>query len=69
MRAYFRNASPELYLLVAALVSIAIAGILTRIPLLHFGTFREMSGVLVISDVLVYLLMKFGVLQSPRDGR
>lgn len=67
MRAYLRNASPELYLVVAAAVSIAIAAIVTRVPLLRFGSFIEMSIVLLASDVVIYLLMKTGLMKSPRD--
>ena len=67
MRAYLRNASPELYLLVAAAISIAIAAIFTRVPLLHFGSFVEMSIVLLASDVVIYVLMKIGLMKSPRD--
>lgn len=67
MRAHLRNASPELYLVVAAAVSIAIAAIVTRVPRLQFGSFIEMSVVLLASDVVIYLLMKIGLMKSPRD--
>ena len=67
MRAYLRNASPEVYLIIAAGVSIAIAAIVTRVPLLRFGSFVEMSIVLLASDVVIYLLMKIDLMKSPRD--
>lgn len=67
MRSYIRNASPELYLVVAAAVSIAIAAIVARVPLIRFGNFVEMSIVLLASDVVIYLLMKAGLMKSPRD--
>ena len=67
MRAYLRNSSPERYLVVAAAVSIAIALIVTRVPLLRFGSFLEMSVVLLASDVVIYVLMKIGLVKSPRD--
>lgn len=67
MRAYLRSASPELYLIVAAAVSIAIAALVTRVPLLRFGGFVEMSIVLLASDVVIYVLMKIGLMKSPRD--
>ena len=68
MRARLRNASPELYLIAAGGVSIAIAAIVTRVPLLQFGSFVEMSIVLLASDVVIYLLMKIGLMKSPRDS-
>lgn len=67
MRAYLRNASAELHLAGAAVVSIAIAAIFARVPLMRFGNFVEMSIVLLASDVVVYLLMKAGLMKSPRD--
>lgn len=67
MRAYLRNASPEAYFVAAAIVSIAIAAFFTWIPLLHFASFIEMAGILVVSDVVIYVLMKIGLMKSPRD--
>jgi hypothetical protein len=67
VRAYLRNASPEAYLAVAAAISIAIALIVTRVPLLRFGSFLEMSVVLLASDLVIYMLMKIGLMKSPRD--
>ena len=67
MRTHLRNASPELYLVVAATVSIAIAAIFTRVPLLRFGSFTGMSIVLLASDLVIYVLMKTGLMKSPRD--
>ena len=67
MRAYFRNASPELYLVVAVVISVAICAIFTQIGLLRFGSFGVMAAVLVASDVVIYLLMKLGVVKSPRE--
>lgn len=67
MRAYLRNASPEVYFVATAIVSIAIAAVFTWIPLFRFGSFIEMAGILVVSDVVIYGLMKFGVMRSPRD--
>lgn len=67
MRAYLRNASPEVYFVATAIVSIAIAAVFARIPLLRFGSFVEMSIVLVASDLVIYVLMKIGFMKSPRD--
>jgi hypothetical protein len=67
MRTYLRSASPELYLVVAATISIAIAAIVTWVPLLNFGSFVEMSIVLLASDLVIYVLMKIGLVTSPRD--
>lgn len=67
MRAYFRNAPPELYLVVAVVISIAICAVFTQIGFLRFGSFGVMAAVLVASDVVIYLLMKLRVVKSPRD--
>jgi hypothetical protein len=67
VREYFRNASPELYLVVAIVISIAVCAVFTRIGFLRFGSFGVMAAVLVASDVVIYLLMKLGVVKSPRD--
>lgn len=67
MRERFSSASPELYLVGSVAISIAIAAIVSRIPALAFGGFRQMVIVLVISDVVLYVLMKLGVFKAPRD--
>ena len=67
MRAYLRKPSPEQYLVVAVVISVAICAIFTQIGFLRFGSFGVMAAVLVASDVVIYLLMKLGVVKSPRD--
>jgi hypothetical protein len=67
MRDYFRNASPELYLAGSVVVSIVIAAIVVRIPALAFGRFFPVAGVLVASDMVLYILMRLGLLKPPRD--
>jgi len=66
MRDYFRKASPELYLAGSVVVSLAIATIVVRIPVLAFGRFLPVAAVLVASDLVLYVLMKVGLLSSPR---
>ena len=61
------SASPELYLVGSIAVSVAIAAVVSRIPQLAFGGFLQMVIVLVISDVVLYALMKVGVFKAPRD--
>jgi hypothetical protein len=67
VRERLSSASPELYLVGSVAVSLAIAAIVSRIPALAFGDFRQMAIVLVISDVVLYALMKFGLFKAPRD--
>jgi len=67
VRAYLRNASPEQYLVVAVVISVAICAVFTQIGFLRFGSFAVMAAVLVASDVVVYLLMKLGVVKSSLD--
>jgi hypothetical protein len=67
VRAYLRHPSPEQYLVVAVVISVAICVVFTQIGFLRFGSFGVMAAVLVASDVVIYLLMKLGVVKSPRD--
>lgn len=67
MRERFSSASPEVYLVGSVAISIAIAAVVSRIPALAFGGFLQMVIVLIISDVVLYVLMKLGVFKAPRD--
>ena len=49
-----------------AAISLVIAGIISQIPALAFGGFRQMAIVLVLSDLVLYILMKLGLFK-PRD--
>lgn len=64
-----RNSTAERYTLYAAVLSILIAAVLTQIPVLRFGSFWLMAGVLVGADLVLYLLMKIGLFKAPRDQR
>lgn len=66
MRRYLRNASPEVYFLVSALIGAAIAGLASRIPLVNFG-FLELFGILLGFDVVTYIAMKAGWIRTPRQ--
>ena len=58
--------SAEQYTLIAVAISIAAAGIATRIPLISFGSFPRMAGILVLSDLVLYLMIKLGIVKALR---
>ena len=66
MRRFLSNASPELYLLVSALIGAGIAGIATLIPAVGFD-FLELFGILLSIDLVVYIAMKAGWMRTPRQ--
>ena len=55
--------SAERYLARGAVVSVAVALVASRIPVLRFGTIIAMVCVLVAADVVVYALMKVGLFE------
>lgn len=67
MRSKFAKASPELYLAGGVIVSLVAAGIFSRVPAIAFGGFTRMAAVLVATDVVLYVLMKLGLMKAPRD--
>ena len=67
MSTNFRSASSESYFAASAVVSVVLAAIARQIPAIAFGTFLQMAAVLIAADVVLYLLMKLGVLKAPRD--
>ena len=58
------NVSAERYLVGAVVVSVVLAAIAVQVPLLSFGSFVAMAGILVLADVVVYVLMKAGLFRS-----
>jgi hypothetical protein len=62
-----RSSTAEGYTLYGAVISVLIAALLTRIPVLQFGSFWTMTGILVGADLVLYLLMKLGLFKAPRD--
>ena len=58
--------SAEQYTLIAIAISIGAAGLATRIPLISFGSFRRMAGILVLSDVVLYVVVKLGIVKVLR---
>jgi hypothetical protein len=69
VRAYFRKASPELYLAGLIVVSLGLAAIVAQFPGLAFGSFVRMAGVLIGADLVLYVLMKLEVVKAPRDRK
>ena len=68
MKRHRWNASAEQYTSIAIAISIDAAGLGTRIPLMEFGSFRRMAGILVLSDVILYLTIKLGFVKALRSG-
>ncbi len=62
-----KNASAESSLLVAVIVSIVVAFIASRVPAIAFGSFVQMVAILVAADLVVYAVMKIGLLSTPGD--
>jgi hypothetical protein len=61
--------SLEIYAIGSAVFGVLIAGVLSFIPMLKFGTFLQMAAMLVIADLLVYVAMKMGLLKQYRALR
>ena len=67
MRRIIEEISAERYLAGAIVVSIALAAIAARVPLLAFADFVQMAGVLIASDIVIYAFMKLRLLKISRD--
>lgn len=62
MRISSGEISAERYLAGAVVVSVCVAAIASVVPRLAFDNLPKMAGVLVASDLVVYLLMKLRLL-------
>lgn len=49
------------------MVSVALAAIAAKVPLLAFADFVQMAVVLVAADIVIYALMKLRLLMISRD--
>jgi hypothetical protein len=67
MRRIIEEISAERYLAGAIVVSIALAAIATKVPLLAFADFVQMAAVLIASDLVIYALVKLRRLRISRD--
>jgi len=61
--------SLESYAIGSAVFGVLVAGVLSFIPMLSFGTFWEMAAMFTIADLLVYAAMKTGLLKPYRALR
>ena len=61
--------SLESYAIGSAILGVLVAGVLSFIPMLSFGTFWEMAAMFTIGDLLVYVAMKTGLLKPYRALR
>jgi hypothetical protein len=59
--------SPEAFAIVSVVIGVLLAAILTLVPTVAFGTFRQMAAILVAADLTVYIAMKLGWLKMWRD--
>lgn len=69
MTRFFSNRSPESYAVANAIVGVLMAAVLTRIPALAFGTFRQMVVILLSADAVAYVVMKLVSMRTPRAGK
>lgn len=67
MRRIIEEISAERYLAGAIVVSIALAAIAAKVPLLAFADFVKMAAVLIASDLVIYALVKLRLLRISRD--
>ena len=65
----FGTKSVEAYTVVAAVVGVAMAGLLSLFPRIAFGTLLQMAAVFVIADLIVYVAIKLRLLRPPRALR
>jgi hypothetical protein len=68
MRSIIRK-SLESYAIGSAVFGVLVAGVLSFIPMLSFGTFWQMAAMFTIADLLVYVAMKTGLLRPYRALR
>ena len=66
MARFLRNASPEVFCLVSALIGVVIAAAASRIPGIEMGFYR-IFAVFFSADVMMYIAMKAGWLRTPRQ--
>lgn len=67
MRRIVQDLSAERYLAGATVVSIALAAVAAKVPLLAFADFVQMAAVLIASDLVIYALVKLRLLRISRD--
>jgi hypothetical protein len=65
----FNSKSPEAFALASAVVGVLMAALLTLVPAASFGTFWQMTAILLSADLVVYLAMKLGWLKMRRDRK
>ncbi|HEX6576405.1 MAG TPA: hypothetical protein VF042_15665 [Gemmatimonadaceae bacterium] len=57
--------SPEQYTGIAILISAGLAAVAVAVPALAFGSFVQMLGILVLSDLVLYVFLKFDTRSKP----
>ena len=67
MREKITNASAELYFAGSAVVSVIVALVAAQFPIAAFGGFPRMAAVLVAADLVIYVLIRTGLLKVPKS--
>ena len=62
----FATKSLESYTIFFAISGVLIAGLLTFIPEVAFGTFWQMAMIFVVADLAIYMAMKLKLIRLPR---
>ena len=57
--------SAERFAVYSAIAGILLAALLAQTGVLAFGSFRMMAAVFVVTDLLVYLSMRVGLIRPP----
>ena len=58
--------SAEQYTLIAIVLSLGAAGLATQIPFIAFGSFQHMAAILIASDIVLYVVLKLGIVKGLR---
>ena len=59
--------SVEGFAISSAIVGIFLAALLAQTHVLAFGSFRTMVLIFLSTDVLLYIMMKLGIIKSPGE--
>lgn len=68
MKSQSGSASAEKFLAASVVISLLIAAVASLIPALSFGSLRTMVLVLVVSDLVLYALMRMGAIRPGRSA-
>ena len=58
----------EQYTLIGISISLCIAALATKLPVIAFGSFQHMAAILVASDLVLYAAFKLQIVKGVRTG-